>query len=98
LYQAMTYRCSERLCQALSPHLAVAFPPVTEASTSVTTEIEPPTTAPAPGTPCGCRPSAICRLRRGARQLLARAMGAPLWACAVLAALGLAAAFLLALH
>jgi hypothetical protein len=81
-----------------SPHVAVAFPPVAEASTSVTSELDPLTPPTASDTSCGCHRSATGRFRRGVGHLLARAMGAPLWACAVLGALGLAAAFLLALH
>ena len=65
-------------------------------------EIDSPVTAAAepiaPTTAYGCHRNPIDRLRHGARQMVARALGAPLWACAALAALGLAAALLLALH
>lgn len=53
---------------------------------------------PASGAASGCHGNAVSRLRRSVARVVARAMGAPLWACAVLAALGLVAALLLALH
>jgi hypothetical protein len=63
----------------------------------VPTQFDHPASA-ASATASGCDDNSPAALRRSVKGLAARIMGAPLWACAALAALGLIAALLLALR